>query len=280
MNSPVANLILARIEAANLGWIDKVAGLTRAITFSKGKNIGTWPIACTVNDPLACDETTIAELLPNENYNSILFFEGETFPTRVKDRVMGASFTSKLRIVVWMNCSRLGGDCDCGSLAAQNLITAIESSRRGYASGPLIEIKHTVIGGGPARGREIFSRYTFNEARSQYLHYPFDFFALDVETTFRVAKGCEDQLDPDNVNCWTGPTLIRRRYAKDFTCEELQDPDTGLTAEQLGPDCLDCAGAGADCPITFEIYLHGVLVDTIADVDPCATDNQIDITLT
>ena len=32
MNTQLASLILARITAANLPWVDKVAGLTRAIS--------------------------------------------------------------------------------------------------------------------------------------------------------------------------------------------------------------------------------------------------------
>lgn len=282
MNSTIANVILARIEAANLPWIDKVSGLTRAISFTKGTNAGkTWPIACTVNDPLSCEDTTIGELIPNENYNSVLFFEGDAYPSSSPivgaGRVIGKKFTSRLRVVVWLNCSRLGGDCGCGDLASLNLISAIEALPRKYESGPLMDIHHTVIGGGPARGRDIFSRYTFDEARSQYLHFPFDFFALDIETTYRIIPGCEDQVEPENVNCWTGPTNIRRRYAKDFTCEELQDEDTGLTAEQLGVDCLNCAGSS--CLLTVNVTVDGVLEETLTDVDPCE-ENNVTINIT
>ena len=190
MNATIANIILSRIIAEDLPWIDKTAGLTRAITFQKTTETRTWPMACTVDDPLACDDSELAALLPDEQYASILFFEGSSFPQRIKDRIQGVKFISRLRIVVWMNCSKLGGACNCGDLAAQNLITAIEG--RKYATGDFTYIKHSVVGGGPTRGTDIFSRYTFDEKRSQYLHFPFDYFALDIETEFRLAPGCEE----------------------------------------------------------------------------------------
>lgn len=245
MNATIANLLLARIADADLPWLDKTAGLTRAITFQKGSGKApyTWPVACTVDDPLACEESTIAELLPDDRYASIVFIEGDAYPRRVKEPGLGVKYVSRLRVVAWLNCSRLGGACNCGDLAAQNLIAAIDGKK--YQEGYFTSVRHKVVGGGPARGKDIFARYTFDEKRSQYLHYPFDFFALDVETEVRVMPGCESKLNPENADCWTGPTTTRRRHAKDFSCEELNDPDTGLTPEQR-EECLNCSGDGCD----------------------------------
>lgn len=268
MNATIANIILDRIVAEDLPWIDKTAGLARAITFTKQGETRTWPIACTVDDPLACEDSTLAELLPEDKYASVLFFEGDTFPQRIKDRIQGVHFVSRLRIVVWMNCKRLGGSCSCGDLAAQNLITAIEG--RKYATGDFTYIKHTVVGGGPMRGADIFGKYTLNEVRSQYLHYPFDFFALDIETTFRLAPGCEEKLALNDVDCWTPPGNGRKLHPNQFTCEQLLDPEYGLTEEQLGPDCLDCNGEGPCDPLTYQLRDEdGNLLDSGIVTDPC-----------
>lgn len=270
MNQSLAALLISRIENAGLLWLDKVAGLTRPIT-SKHPGTGqprTWPISCGVLDPLACDEGTIRDLLPDEKYMSILFIEGETFPRREQDRVLGVKYVSDLRIVVWLNCAKVASGCGCGDHAARDLIRAIEG--RKYATGPFREIKHTVTGGGPARGTSIFGKYTFDEAKSQYLHYPFDFFALDVRTEFRLLPGCEENLDPTSTECWTPPPGPPRKWPRQLTCEDLTDPENGLTAEQIGPDCLDCGGSGPCDPLTWTLKNSDDETLETGDVtDPC-----------
>jgi len=36
----------------------------------------------------------------------------------------------------------------------------------------------------------IFSKYSYDEAVTQYLMYPFDYFALDITTDFLINKSC------------------------------------------------------------------------------------------
>lgn len=274
MNALVAQLILERIEAADLPWVDKTAALTRAISYKPpGSKVGPriLPIACTVNDPYSCDPGTVDELLPGDKYASVLFIEGDSMPAKRQgkpgiERVVGPTYLSRLRIVVWLNCAKLGGACDCGGQAALNLISALTVPK--YKSGDLLDLKHEVVGGGPVRGREIFGKYTFNEDRSQYLHYPYDFFALDVQTEFRLAPGCEAKLQLGNVQCWTAPTPPRRRYADEFTCEELTG-DHGLTEAQI--DCVtpDCEPFGISMRNT-----EGTLLITGVILDPCGKESN------
>ena len=201
MNAHIANLILERIVAADLPWLDKYAGLTRAISFKKDKRTTTLPVSCSVMDT-GCDPQLISDLVPDEKYRSVLFIEGDAFPQRFTDRVIGTRFVSRLRIVVWMNCRLLGGGCDCGSLASMNLLSALEKNNRNSYSTELFKgVRHKVVGGA-TRGKDVFSKYTFDEARSQYLHYPFDAFALDIETEFRLMPGCEEQLQREAIACW------------------------------------------------------------------------------
>lgn len=274
MNATVASLIIARLEDKGYEWLDVTAGLTRAITFKSKQKAGkahTWPIACDVNDPTACTDDQLQALMPDESKRSILFIEGDRFPQRIVERGIGARYVSRLRIVGWLNCEKLGGGCSCGDQAAQNVISALRGSR--YNSGILLGIRHTVVGGGPSKGPAIFSAYTFDEARSQYLHFPFDFFAIDIETDFSVMPGCEDALAEQDAACWTAPANPRRKYPNQFTCEELQDPETGLTVEQLGPECLDCAGTTTCDPI--EIEINGQITELLDN--PCGGTAVIEV---
>jgi hypothetical protein len=204
MNTQLASLILARITAANLPWVDKVAGLTRAISTRKNKAVEVLPIACDVVNTQDCDASTVDHMLPDERYRSVLFIECDQFPRRVEERgIPGMTWVGRFRVVVWMDCTKAGGGFGCGDTAAENLISALEVPP--FTAGLFQFVLITVVGGGPVRGRDIFAKYTLDEARSQYLHYPFDYFALDLEVKFTTKKGCEDELAADNVNCWIPP---------------------------------------------------------------------------
>lgn len=272
MNATIANLILTRLGSP--AWMHKVTGLTRPVEFTKGKTVLKLPIACTVTDPLSCTVDKAYDIIPDEKYRSVVFFEGDAMPERVQKAGMGIQYRSRLRMVVWLNCERLGGACNCGDLAYQSIVTALDKKMR-YNSGLIMGIKHRVMGG-PTRGKEIFSTYTFDESRSQYLHVPFDFFALDIETDFRVQPGCEDELTASVPECWSPEPLPMRRYAKDFTCEELNDPTNGLTEEQC--ECIECTGGGS-CTIDVIINVDGEEVETLTGLDPCeAQTYNINIT--
>lgn len=278
MNATVANLILARIDAASLAWVDVYAGLSRPVEFTKNATKLTLPVACSVNDEQACDIERVSALVPDEKYRSLMFFEGATMPDRSIKRGVGSKYKSRLRLIVWLNCDKLGGGCNCGDQAYQSIVAAVESRSR-YDTGTLRAVRHQVVGG-VTRGKDIFSKYTFDESRSQYLNVPFDFFALDIETDFLLMPGCEVPLDAEDVSCYTPGSDPRKRYAKDFTCEDLQDPVNGLTAEQLGADCLDCDGSGGtSCTIDVVVNVDGEEVETLAALDPCE-DQTYNINIT
>ncbi len=266
MNTVIANIILDRIQNAGFEWVDKTAGLVRPITFVKGKTSRTLPIAANVSDPLNCTDDVIQALLPEEKYKSVLFIEGDVYPELVKSPI-GDSYRSKLRIVVWLNCSKLGGGSGCGDFAAKSITELLQNPRK-YDADPLKSIKHKVVGG-LTRGKDIFGKYTLSEEKSMFLHFPFDFFSLDVETEYYAPAGCFDGLTEDQTACWTPGSDGRRLHPNQFTCEQLQDATHGLTAEQLGPNCLDCSGDGGDCdPLGYDLHnsedtvlLSGVITD-------------------
>jgi len=235
MNAWIADILLARIEAADLAFVDKTAGLTRAITDGRNGKPVTFPVGCNVNDPLACEATALRDLLPDPKYRSVLFFEGESTPTRIRNRVLGTTYETKLRLVVWLNCEKLGGSCNCGDAAQGQLIDLL--NRRLNDTTTFRRLRSTVVGGAPTRGAEIFSRYTFDEKATQYLHFPFDFFALDLSVSFYLAPGCSEESVANDVSCWQPPVQARRRYPREFTVDELNDPNNGLTTEQRAAIC-------------------------------------------
>ena len=274
MIQQLASILLARIENADLPWVDKTAGLVRIISYKHkltGK-IVTIPVAADVTDDLSCDPSTLGDMLPNDRYRSVLFIEADAQPRRTDDRT-ATSWVGRFRIVVWIDCSKVGGGIGCGDVAYENLLSVLEN-KTPFNSGPFRFVHITSVGGAPTRGRDVFSKYTLDEERSQYVHYPYSCFALDVDMSFSTINGCEDELDQNNVNCWIPPQGPPRAWPKDLTCEQLNDPDTGLTQSQL-EDCLGCE----TCPFDIVVNVDGVLAQTITGVDPCV-DNTVTVNIT
>lgn len=275
MNAAIAELLRDRIAAFT--YVDKIAGLVRPITYQRpapdGKTANiTIPVGIDVVDPLECSEDTQLALVPNEAYGVIVYFEDRG--VGIGERQGRATRVSHLRLVCWVNTSKLNGNNYAGDTIAQEFEGALNGAI--YNSDAFIGIRHKVEGF-PAKGPGLFSQYTYPEGVRQYLMWPFDAFAIDIATEYMPNPACVVPIDPTDVNCWTPPVTRRRRNPKDFTCEELTDPDTGLTAEQLGPDCLDCAGGGPCDPATVNI--NGVEVATpasgaTADIDVVDQDGN------
>lgn len=262
MNASIAELIRDRIEA--LSFVDKIAGLVRVVEKVREGAKVIVPVGIEVTDPLQCEESTLLSLVPDKRYTTIVYFEDRGC-TPVKTRTRGTTWTSHIRLVCWVNTAKLNGDQLAGDKIQQRFIGAIAGSM--YNSGPFLGIKHRMEGI-PAKGAAIFNQYTYDQSARPYLMHPYDAFAIDIATEFRIKPGCEDQVDVTDVNCWTPPTTNRRRHPKDFTCEELNDPETGLTDEQKA-DCLDCTGGGTTDPCPLSVTVNGEEIATVSNA--CAT---------
>lgn len=200
MNAIVAELLRDRIEAGGFDFVEKIGGLARVRMDKKGDQLRKYPVVCGYTDPAACDQKTETDMIPSAKLKSLIFFEADSFPTFTRDKAPGKMYEVRLRAVVWINCNFFGGDCNCADTAALQLMGVLHTDNH-YDSDPFKSIKHTVIGGGTVRGAEVFARYTFDEAATQYLAHPFDAFSIDVVTTVRVMPGCEPTLTLDPVTC-------------------------------------------------------------------------------
>lgn len=240
MNAHIAAFLKDKIAA--LSYVDKIAGLVRPISFERVGKRWTIPVGIEVTDPLNCGDSTLLDLVPSDRYRLIVYFEDRGVTT-VKENNR-TKLVSRLRLVCWVNTVKLGGDNSAGDRVMQEFAAAIPGAM--YNENGYLAIRHKVEGF-PAKGKELFAAYTYDDAVRQYLMWPFDAFAIDIATDYRLDPTCEpDPIGTTDVECWTPPTTRRRRNPNEFTCEELTDPDTGLTAEQLGPACLDC-GTGGTC---------------------------------
>ena len=267
MNALVALLLKDRIS--QFTYVDKLAGMVRAITRERAGGTMTIPVDIAVDDPLACPDEEISDLVPNEGYGCIVYFEDRGL-RRIQSRTRGISFESRLRLVCWVNTAKFSGDNYAADRIMEQFIGSLQDVPTN--EGPFIGVRHQVETI-PERGKALFGAYTYPDTARQYLLFPFDAFALDIVTTMRIRPGCEDQVTPGSDECWVPPTNRRRRYPSEFTCEELQDPDTGLTTAQLGSGCLNCYGGGP-CDLCDTVQANSA-----DEVVACIEDGDVPLAL-
>lgn len=141
MNASIAELLKLRIQ--QFSYVEKLGGLVRAVTFERQGQKITIPIGSGVEDPLECGDEQLLDLVPDERYRCIVFFEDRGL-VPVTSRTRGQSWTSNLRLVCWVNTSLLGGDVNAGDAIMQQFLGAIQSGL--YNLDPFIGVRHKLAG--------------------------------------------------------------------------------------------------------------------------------------
>jgi len=101
--------------------------------------------------------------------------------------------TTQVGLVCWLSQKRLGtNQCSITPLIVANIIKALGTNKR-FNDGLYIKARIQVAGE-VAKTPAIFGRYTFDEKQTQFLMYPFDYFALDIVVDFRVNADCIDDF--------------------------------------------------------------------------------------
>lgn len=201
MNAEIAKILKSQIE--NLSFMDRVAGAVRVVrrqdVTDKGPIIKTFPVDCDVTQK-DCVSGKYTDLFPNSKYKSIHYFEdlGATVPTGQDQS--NFDFEARLRLVGWLNLQKLGkATCSVSHLAIAAILKAIEAKNFNNDPFTRIQIKCTGI---EPKTAAIFSKYSYSEEISQYLLYPYDYYAINFSVSFRVPYKCiQDWEDGIANNC-------------------------------------------------------------------------------
>lgn len=196
MNSGIANYIVSLIDG--LPFIDKIAGVVTPITRKADDVTKVFPVACGVQHR-DCVAGKYDDLVPNSKYKSIIYFEdnGVSFGAIKGNR---REFTSRLRLIGWLNLQKLG-ETDC--MKSEAIILEILRSL------PLFPVNHnnyillmvTLVSEAP-KNKDIFSKYSYDEATMQYLMSPYDYFALDINMKWFMNLNCIDPYEPQpSIDC-------------------------------------------------------------------------------
>jgi len=179
-------------------YVDKIAGLVQVVQdvqkSDKGTFIKKFPVACDVTGKDCADNTSrLSDLVPDSKKRSVIYFEdisGVTFRGQERNEFI---FQARPRLVCWLSQKRLGtNQCSITPLIVANIIKALGTNKR-FNDGLYIKARIQVAGE-VAKTPAIFGRYTFDEKQTQFLMYPFDYFALDIVVDFRVNADCIDDF--------------------------------------------------------------------------------------
>lgn len=195
MNEKIANILKTQIES--LPFVEKIAGLVRPVKLQvPGKDntltLKTFPIATDISNE-QCISGQYKDLVPNSKYRSVLYFEdnGCTLTYREKRWV---GFNSRLTLVGWLNLELL---MECGNYTGSTevILSILEALPENTINSDIYrEIRITALSEIP-KSNAIFSRYTYDELTTQYLLYPYDFFALNMSVDFKINLACVEQFE-------------------------------------------------------------------------------------
>ena len=198
----VANILHDYIK--NLAWADKTAALIRVATRSTESGVRQYfPVACQLTEA-ECNSGRYQDLMPDDRKKSVMYFEDNGGVQYKRSAGSVDYYEAKLRLVGWLNIKQLGQtDCSITSGAIGDILRAMPGKVAPHIASTygltnvLINFDSEV-----KKDVNIFSKYSYNEAQSQYLLYPFDYFALDFSVDFAMNTDCLPTLTPETPdNC-------------------------------------------------------------------------------
>ena len=202
MNRGIAHELMMKLTG--LPFIDKFGGLVRTLekadaNIVDGVNKGTVkkiPITddfvITKSDCSPTEKTI--DFIPDQKFNGMLYFEDYGAVNNGMIR-KAKGFKSKLRIIIWLNTDKIVKLIDDTKEASYSVPTAIvadilekfellQLKTLGYYQ--RLNIKASI----PVPGTDLFSKYTYDSIKTQYLTAPFECIGIDLEIGFYIQPSC------------------------------------------------------------------------------------------
>jgi hypothetical protein len=196
MNQAIANILKGYID--DLSFVDKIAGLVSTQYMTIDGVEKAYPVACCVTAD-DCKEGAYNDLTPNSQYKTVIYFE-DGGVSWVRSAGNFRYYQSRLRLVCWINVAKMNEDpcyTDIPCTASTNIIIEIIRAIPNFPENftPLMQVRFEVVNQ-VVRNNSIFGAYTYNEKQVQYLMAPYDYFALDIDTTFAICIDSRETYDP------------------------------------------------------------------------------------
>lgn len=210
MNKALARVL--RDKLLVLPFIDVACGLVQTVTTTdsipnSAQDMAVvtavtkkFPVATNVIPKNLCLNGVEFRAIPDSSYRSLLYFE--EFGLSVGAKIHGqTSFTSKIRLVLWMNRKNLVGATytDISGRCMSGIIDHLTGQNPENID--IFTRLRCEVSGILPQDASVFSRYTYSEADRQYLRPPFEFFAIDFTCKFCVPANCMDSINWNTKVC-------------------------------------------------------------------------------
>lgn len=203
MNRELCNILKDFI--APLPFIDVLAGLVQTIEDNQPVEDGPavrnrFPMSYNHNLTDACRLGEERQLIPDSSKKSIIYFEDNGSVVGQAGRNGDVEVTGNVRLVAWLNRSRLTGDkYDLISGYCMSAICGrLDLKFKNMGIFKRLTVRPVRF---PPQDANLFSRYTYDETVRQFLMPPFEVFAIDFTANYMVNAGCISEVDfsnPDN----------------------------------------------------------------------------------
>lgn len=200
MTTEIGNILKSFLEPLRVGgtgsnqFIDKLEGVVKSITRSdldsnNSRISKTFPIACGTSFADCNNSSKYTDLIPNSNLGCIVYFE-DLGVRMISEDGNKRSWKSSYRLVCWLNQKKLGYD-DC-SITGQVINTMIEQFPKNYfnVTDTIYQKCSIEILGQDPKSFNPFSKYSYDEDKTQYLMSPFDYFSIQIDVNFSVDNRC------------------------------------------------------------------------------------------
>lgn len=195
MNQAIANIVRDKIKG--LAFMDKVAGLVRPLTFKVQDDNGTttkktFPVSCEICWDDCVKGKGVQDLVPDSDKRSVTYFE-DLGVTPVQNNGTSVDFVSNLKLVCWLNMAKMGkNECSISGVAIAAILAELPVNF--FNSGIYTRIR-IETGAQSAKDPAIFSKYSYDESTIQFLMHPYDYFSINIKTSFRVSTACLDAFE-------------------------------------------------------------------------------------
>lgn len=188
----IADQLVTYLNA--LPFTDKITGIVKPLRYKVTDLTMVIPVAYNTN-VTQCSQSELLDYCPDSTKTSIIYFEdlGTVFNEWDGKYLR---FTSQMRLVVWFNYKKIGGHSP--DQIALNVLKYLPDNMGNFDD--LIGVWLDVVRQEPNDGTP-FNKYTYREERNQYITYPYDYVSFILNASYKVAKGCIDDIELNPESC-------------------------------------------------------------------------------
>lgn len=188
-----------------LSFIDKRAGLVKTLSKSdvteKGLRITkSFPVACNVNYEDCIKSGNYTDLVPNNKIGCMIYLEDNGGMQPLGQNGANFVFKANYRLVGWVNNKKLGyEDCSITGQIILSIFAVLPKIPRNEGNYQRLLVE---LGGQDPKSYVPFAKYSYDEDKTQYLMYPYDYFSLPLSVTFQMNPACVDAfIKQTAINC-------------------------------------------------------------------------------